>query len=88
MPNTVPGVRRMTDMVIREQTPNITSRAITIPFQFLSGGAPAPRSCKERERESGEREREKQFLKGSSGKYRDIQYRTTKHRDKHANSTT
>lgn len=51
MPNTVPGVRRMTDMVIREQTPNITSRAITIPFQFLSGGAPAPRSCKERERE-------------------------------------
>lgn len=76
MASSVPGVRRMTDNVIREQTPNITSRAIAIPFQFLSGGAPAPRSCRETERvrerggegEWGEREREQQLSKERSGK--------------------
>lgn len=31
----LPGVSRMTDMVMREQTTKMTSRAMAIPFQFL-----------------------------------------------------
>ncbi len=44
----LPGVRRMTDMVMREQTTRMTSRAMAIPFQFLCGGLTPPRSCKKR----------------------------------------
>lgn len=38
------GVRRMTDMVMREQTTTMTSRAMAMPFQFLWGGLTPPRS--------------------------------------------
>lgn len=31
----LPGVSRMTDMVMREQTTKMTSRAMAMPFQFL-----------------------------------------------------
>lgn len=40
----LPGVRRMTDMVMREQTTTMTSRAMAMPFQFLWGGLTPPRS--------------------------------------------
>lgn len=43
----VPGVRRITDMVMREQTTRMTSRAIAIPFQFLWGGLMPDRSFRD-----------------------------------------
>lgn len=43
----LPGVRRMTDMVMREHTTRMTSRAMAIPFQFLWGGLTPPRSCRQ-----------------------------------------
>lgn len=50
----LPGVRRMTDIVMREQTTSMTSRAIAIPFQFLWGGLTPPRSCRETHRKKVE----------------------------------
>lgn len=40
------GVRRITEVTIREQMIRMTSRAIAIPFQFLWGGALPTRSWK------------------------------------------
>lgn len=44
----LPGVSRMTDMVMREQTTRMTIRAMAIPFQFLCGGLTPPRSYGEK----------------------------------------
>jgi hypothetical protein len=47
--NGLPGVNRMTDIVMSEHTTKITSRAMAIPFQFLCGGLLLPSSCRDRE---------------------------------------
>lgn len=47
---TVLGVRRITDIVMREQTTSMTSRAIAIPFQFLWGGLMPPKSSRKRKK--------------------------------------
>lgn len=55
----VPGVRRMTDMVMSEQTNRMTNKAMAIPFQFLWGGLTPPRSYRERQRQKELIHREK-----------------------------
>lgn len=44
----LPGVSRMTDMVMSEHTTKITSRAMAIPFQFLCGGLLLPSSYRDK----------------------------------------
>lgn len=44
----LPGVKRITDIVMSEHTTRITSRAIAIPFQFRWGGLLLPISYGEK----------------------------------------